>query len=285
MIENLYYSNQFMAADTPLLEAHIVLFGCPFDGTSSYRPGSRFAANAIREASWSLETYSPALDRDLADVKFHDAGDIELPFGDTQRTLAMVRSLTAEILTSNKIPFMIGGEHLLTLPTVEACFDAYPDLQVIQFDAHCDLRDDYLGDRLSHACVARRILDFVSPDHVFQFGVRSGTRDEFGFAQKHGLQHEIDDITRIRKRIGTKPVYVTIDLDVLDPSVLPGTGTPEPGGLHFQQLVDTIYQLQALHIVGLDVVELSPQLDPTGVSNIVAAKVIRECLLAFFDLG
>lgn len=282
MIEKLYYSNQFMAADQSFAAANIVLFGCPFDGTVSYRPGSRFAANAIREASWGLETYSPVLDLDLVDLKFHDGGDIELPFGNSLTALAMVQEITADILRANKVPFMIGGEHSLTLAPVKACADFFPNLQVVQLDAHCDLRTDYLGDELSHACVARRIVEYLSTECLFQFGIRSGTKTEYDFARQHQIQYDIKQAAEVAARLRNKPVYLTIDLDVLDPSVLPGTGTPEPGGLTFQELFSILRNFAGLNLVGMDVVELAPNLDPSGVSTIVAAKIIRECLLMFW---
>lgn len=282
MLSNLYFSNQFMAADAAFEKARVVLFGCPFDGTASYRPGSRFAPNAIREASWGLETYSPALDRDLSEVAFIDAGDLEFPFGNKTQTLSQILNKTSEFLNEHKVPFMLGGEHLLTISTVQACHQKYADLHVIQFDAHCDLRNNYLGEQLSHATVMRRVLDHIDAGRVFQFGIRSGPHEEFIFAREKKLQYRRDQITDVKRKIGEQPVYLTIDLDVLDPSVLPGTGTPEPGGWQFSELIESIYALAGLKIVGLDVVELAPSYDPTQVSSIVAAKIVRECLLSFF---
>ncbi len=257
-------------------EGRISLFGAPFDSTTSYRPGSRFGPGAIRESSYGLETFSPALDADLEDCPFTDMGDLELPFGDPNPALALIEERTREILRRNRIPFLLGGEHLVSLGAVRAAAEMHPGLQVIHLDAHADLRDDYLGMKLSHATVMRRVIDLVGADAISQIGIRSCTREEFALAKT--LKRRPDDIFA---KVGDKPCYITCDLDVLDPSVLPGTGTPEPGGLMFSELIGILASLVTrLRIVGLDVVELAPQLDPTGVSAVTAAKVVRECLIA-----
>ncbi len=254
----------------------ICLFGAPFDSTASFRPGARFGPGAIREVSYALETFSPVQLFDLEDCSFMDRGDLELPFGDPNPALASIEETTQDILSAGKIPFLLGGEHLVSLGAIRAAARVYPDLKVIHLDAHADLREDYLGMKLSHATVMRRVLDLLGEDSVRQIGIRSCTRDE----------HEA--VTRLKSSpeqialwAGTNPCYLTCDLDILDPSVLPGTGTPEPGGLMFNELTDILIStISRLHIVGLDVVELAPQLDPAGVSAVVAAKVVRECLIA-----
>ncbi|MBZ4672171.1 agmatinase [Deferribacterales bacterium Es71-Z0220] len=272
-------SNCFIGCNKELKEAEIALIGLPYDGTSSYRPGSRFAPNAIREASYGLETYSPVFDADLEEnISVCDTGDIELPFGDVKRTLSMIYEKTKSL--SDKKVFAIGGEHLVTLPVFQALYDKFPELYVIHFDAHADLRDDYLGDTLSHATVIRRISDITGFGKIFQYGIRSGTKEEYQLIKKHNtLNRPIDDIKKI---IGNAPVYLTVDLDVLDPSIFPGTGTPEPGGYTYIQLLEKIRNLHDMNIIGCDVVELSPHYDQSGVSTIVAAKIIREL---FFILG
>jgi agmatinase len=272
-------SNCFIGCNKELKEAEIALIGLPYDGTSSYRPGSRFAPNAIREASYGLETYSPVFDADLEEnISVCDTGDIELPFGDVKRTLSMIYEKTKSL--SDKKVFAIGGEHLVTLPVFQALYDKFPELYVIHFDAHADLRDDYLGDTLSHATVIRRISDITGFGKIFQYGIRSGTKEEYQLIKKHNtLNRPIDDIKKI---IGNAPVYLTVDLDVLDPSIFPGTGTPEPGGYTYIQLLEKIRNLHDMNIIGCDVVELSPHYDHSGVSTIVAAKIIREL---FFILG
>ena len=276
----------FIACDAEYEDAKVVIFGAPFDSTTSYRPGARFGSAAIRHESYGLETYSPYLNCDLEDLDVYDAGDLELPMGSAEMTLDAISACTSEILNAGKIPFMLGGEHLVTLGTVREVAKKYPDLHIIHFDAHADLRDDYLGVKLSHACVLRRCHDILGDGRIHQFGIRSGERAEFEFARAghtdlhpfslEGLDSVADDLASSRV-----PVYFTIDLDVLDPSVFPGTGTPEAGGVSFDQLRKALTKVcQTVNVVALDVTELAPTLDPSGVSTAVAGKVVRELLLA-----
>ena len=273
----------FIACDSEYEDSSIVLFGAGFDGTTSFRPGTRFAPSAIRNESFGIETYSPYQDKDMADYKFFDSGDLELPFGSVSRTLADISVRTSAILSDGKIPFMIGGEHLVTFGSVMAVKDEYEDLYIIHFDAHADLRDDYLGQKLSHACVLRRCHELVGDGHIFQFGIRSGDREEFVFAKDHTCMNKFNfnNLENIVEKLKGKKVYFTLDLDVLDPSVFPGTGTPEAGGVSFEELRKAVTLVcSELDIVGCDVNELSPVYDQSGVSTAVACKLIREMLLA-----
>ncbi len=272
----------FIGFDSEFEESQIVLFGAPYDGTTSFRPGTRFAPEIIRKDSYGLETYSPYHDDDLEEYALFDSGDIEFPFGNRDKTLSMIEERTREIMAKGKIPFMIGGEHLVTFPVVKALTDKYDDLVVVHFDAHADLRQDYLGEKLSHATVLRRVWDMIGDNNIYQFGIRSGTREEFKWAEDHVQMRKFDlrGIEEVIDNIGDRPVYVTIDLDVLDPSIFPGTGTPEPGGVSFKELQEAIIKLKKLNIIGSDVVELSPQYDVSGVSTAVACKVIRELVLS-----
>lgn len=283
----------FIGCDAEYNEAKVVIFGAPFDSTTSYRPGARFGSSAIRHESYGLETYSPYLNRDLmfdedGNERYFvfDSGDIELPMGSSQMALDAISERTAEILDDKKLPFMLGGEHLVTLGAFREVAKRYPDVHIIHFDAHCDLRQDYLGVELSHACVLRRCHDIIGDGKIHQFGIRSGDRDEWAFARAghtdmhpftlNGLQECIEEFASEHA-----PVYLTIDLDVLDPSVFPGTGTPEAGGITFNELREAIYSIcSQLNIVGVDVNELAPTLDTSGVSTAVACKVIRELLLS-----
>ncbi len=271
----------FIGCEADYAKADIVLFGAPFDGTVSYRPGTRFAMAEIRKESYGLETYSPYLKEDLEDRHVFDGGDLELPFGNTRRALDMIKTTTGEILGDQKIPLMVGGEHLVTLGAVEAVQSKYEDLRILHFDAHADLRQDYLGEPLSHATVIRRCYDLLGDQKIYQMGIRSMTKEEDVFAETHVLQHKYDlsALPDFLAELCEFPLYVTIDLDVLDPAFFPGTGTPEPGGISFHALLAAIHQLKGLNIVGADVVELSPHYDPSGVSTITAAKIIRELLL------
>jgi agmatinase len=276
----------FIACDADYEDAKVVMFGAPFDSTTSYRPGARFGSAAIRHESYGLETYSPYLDKDLEDIQVFDAGDLELPMGSAEKALDAISVLTAEMLDDGKLPLMMGGEHLVTLGAFREVQKRYPDVHIIHFDAHADLRDQYLDVQLSHACVMRRCHDIIGDGHIHQFGIRSGERAEFDFARAghtdfhpftfDGLEEVIDKLVHLQV-----PVYFTIDLDVLDPSVFPGTGTPEAGGVSFDQLRKALTIVcKRLSVVAMDVTELAPTLDPSGVSTAVAGKVVRELLLA-----
>lgn len=273
----------FIACDAEYDDATIVLFGAGFDGTTSFRPGTRFAPSAIRNDSFGIETYSPYQDKDMLDFSYFDSGDLELSFGSTNRVIADIASRSAQILRDGKLPFMIGGEHLVTLGSVMAVADTYEDLHIVHFDAHADLRNDYLGQKLSHACVLRRCHEIVGDGHIFQFGIRSGDRDEFRFATAHTYMNKfnLNGLAQTIEYLKGKNVYLTIDLDVLDPSVFPGTGTPEAGGITFNELRNAVTSVcSQLNVVACDVNELSPQYDQSGVSTAVACKLIRELLLA-----
>ena len=274
----------FIGCDASYEDARIVLFGAPFDSTTSFRPGTRFAPHAIRSESFGLETYSPWLDRDLEDISVFDSGDIELCIGSADKALNQISDRTATILKDGKIPFMIGGEHLVTLGAFREVFKKYPNVHIIHFDAHTDLRDDYLDVKLSHACVIRRCHDLVGDGRIHQFGIRSGERAEWQWAREgHTDLHpfSFDGLAETVKGLGNVPVYFTIDLDVMDPSVFPGTGTPEYGGVTFMQLFEALKTVcGGCNIVGLDVNELCPPYDQTGASTAAACKIIRELLLS-----
>lgn len=274
----------FIGCDAGYAEAGIVIFGAPFDSTTSYRPGTRFGSKAIRGESYGLETYSPYQDKDLTDYDIFDSGDIELSMGSSEMALGQISERTAEILGDGKIPFMIGGEHLVTLGAFREVYKMYPDVHVIHFDAHTDLRDEYLGVGLSHACVIRRCHDLTGDGRIHQFGIRSGDRPEFMWAAEgHTDMHKFsfDGLKDTVASLGDVPVYFTIDLDVLDPSIFPGTGTPEAGGVSFMELIGAIRTVcGTCKVVGCDVNELCPTYDQSGVSTAVACKVVRELLLS-----
>lgn len=276
-------SNTFIGFEDDFNESQAVLFGVPFDGTTSFKPGARFAPSAMREESWAIESYSPYLDRDLEDLKLFDYGNLELPFGDKMSALSMIEEIVDEIVASNKKPIMMGGEHLVSYAPIKALSKKYEDLNIIHFDAHTDLRKDYLGEEFSHATVFRRVYDLLGDDRLNQFCIRSGLKEEFEWAKTHAhlekfTYNTLEDRVEVLKH---KPVYISIDLDVFDPSVFPGTGTPEPGGINFHQMLEIIGILSKLeNVVGLDVVELSPKHDASGVSTAVACKTLRELVLA-----
>jgi agmatinase len=260
----------------------VVVFGAPYDSTTSFRPGTRFASQFIRNESWGLETYSPYQNRDLTDYNVFDAGDLVLPFGNTVKALSLIESFTKEILNDKKIPLMIGGEHLVTYGAVKAVSDKYEDLHIVHFDAHADLRDTFMDEKLSHATVLRRCWELTGDNRIFQFGIRSGGKSEFLWGEEHVYtnKYNFSTLEEILNKIKNYPVYLTIDLDVLDPSVFPGTGTPEPGGVSFHELLNAVLLMKNINIVGCDINELSPHYDSSGVSTAVAAKILRELLLA-----
>lgn len=271
----------FIGCESEYEDAGIVIFGAPFDSTTSYRPGTRFASSAIRNESFGLETYSPYQDKDLTDYQIYDGGDLELPFGDPSDALAQIEEYVDQVVNDNKIPLMIGGEHLVTLGAVRSVVKKYKDLHIVHFDAHADLREEYLGVTLSHATVLHRCHDLVGDHKIFQFGIRSGDREEFRWGKDHvtTCKFNFDTLDEVVEQLQGKPVYFTLDLDVLDPSVFPGTGTPEAGGVTFMELLGAIEKVAKLNIVGADMNELSPIYDQTGASTAVACKVLREILL------
>ena len=274
----------FIGCDCEYDEAKIVMFGAPFDSTTSFRPGTRFASQAMRSESFGIETFSLYQMKDLLDIKVFDSGDLELPFGSPNKALSDIQARTAAILADGKMPCMLGGEHLVTLGAVRAAAEKYPDLHVIQFDAHADLRDEYLGVKLSHACVMRRCHDLLGDGRIFQFGIRSADKSEVDFMMEQHTSMNLFDFRTISEAvgyIGAAPVYFTLDLDVLDPSEFPGTGTPEAGGVHFDELLDAIEVLSDLNIVAFDMNELSPAYDHSGRSTALACKLMREMLLRF----
>ena len=274
----------FIGCDSSYRAADIVLYGAPFDSTTSYRPGARFGPAAMRHESYGLETYSPYQDKDLTDIKVFDSGDMELCFGSSESALKDIEARAETILQDGKFPLLLGGEHLVTLGAVRAAAHKYPAMHIIHFDAHADLRQDYLGAELSHACVLRRCHDILGDGRIHQFCIRSGDREEFTFAKTHTDMHKFDfsGLEALTAELchTQVPVYLTIDLDCLDPSCFPGTGTPEAGGVTFMQLLNAIFTVSKTNIIGADVNELAPMLDASGVSTAMACKVLRELLLA-----
>ncbi len=273
----------FIGCDSDYEDSKMVIFGAPYDGTCSYRPGTRFASAAIRNESYGIETFSPYQERDLLDYPIFDGGDLELPFGDPRRPLEMIEAMESQLLEDGKLPIMIGGEHLVTLGAIRSVVKKYPDVHIIHFDAHADLRDDYLSVKLSHATVMRRCHELVGDHRIYQFGIRSGDREEFAWGKDHvtTCRFNFETLSKVVVELKEKqvPVYLTIDLDVLDPSVFPGTGTPEAGGVTFMELLNAIKEVSSLPIIAADMNELSPTYDASGASTAVACKLLRELLL------
>ncbi len=272
----------FIGCDTEYDRAKIVIFGAPFDSTTSFRPGARFGPAAMRHESFGIETYSPYQDEDLSDYEIMDSGDLELCFGSAESALSDIEDRAAEILSDGKLPLLLGGEHLVTLGAFRAVERKYRDVHIIHFDAHADLRDDYLGARLSHACVIRRCHDIIGDGRIHQFCIRSGERNEFRFAAEHTDMHKFsfEGLADTIAALGDKPIYFTIDLDCLDPSEFCGTGTQEAGGVSFKELLSAILTVCKGNVVAADMNELSPMLDASGRSTALACKTLRELMLA-----
>ena len=276
MLSGPFLDRNWIGQNPDYNSSDIVMLGLPFDGTVSYRSGSRFAPEQIRLASWGLEDYSPRFDRHLEDVNFHDAGDLEFPLGNTYKSLDLIEKNVEEIYRDGKRVFAIGGEHLVTLPEIKAVSKFYKDFAVVHFDAHTDLREEYLGEEMSHSAVIRHVSKIVGAENIKQIGIRSGMKEEWEFMKEHNtLISKYSELDVFKD----KKIFVTVDLDVLDPSVLPGTGTPESGGMQFNELIGWFEYLKKFDIIGADVVELAPDYDASGVSTAVAAKVIRELLM------
>lgn len=277
MLKGPFLDRTWMGQNPDYETADIVMLGLGFDGTVSYRSGSRFAPEQIRLASWGLEEYSPRFDKELENCNFHDAGDLEFPLGNTVKTLEVIKENVQQIYKDGKRVFGIGGEHLVTYPEILAVSEVYGDeLAIVHFDAHTDLRDEYLGEELSHSAVIKLCSKYVKPENIKQIGIRSGMKEEWEFMQKHNTL--IHDYSGLDCLLGKK-VFVTVDLDVLDTSVMSGTGTPEVGGMSFDELMGWFEYLKKFDIVGADVVELAPDYDTSGCSTAVATKVIRELLM------
>lgn len=277
-------SNNFMGSCDSYEEASAVIVGVPMDYTVSYRPGSRFASQALRNVSYALEEYSVYQDKDLADYIFYDWGDISLPIGNVPLSLDRIGQVTAQICQDRKFPVYIGGEHLITYPIIKETYKHFPELVVLQFDAHADLRLDYLGESNSHATVMRKVAEIIGGQNLFQFGIRSGTKDEFAYA-KANTHMFIDNVIAPLKEslpvVGDRPVYITIDIDVVDPAFAPGTGTVEPAGISSREMIEAIHAMQDLHVVGMDIVEIAPAFDQSERTALLGAKIIRESIMAF----
>jgi len=262
-------------------EADIALFGVCWDGTSSFKAGSRFAGFAVREASFGMEEFSFYQRQSLLDIKFADYGDLFLPPGQKERVMADIASAVKEIRAKGQFPIAFGGEHLVALPLILAAYEEHPDMALVHFDAHADLRPDLWGDTLTHATIIGRAADRIGFEHIFQFGIRSGSLEEWQLAQKHKTirPFTLEAIDEALAKLGDRPIYLTLDMDVLDPSLYSGTGTPEPGGIGWDLLIAGLKRFRGRKLVGMDCLELAPHYDPTGVSAMTMAKTLREMII------
>ncbi|MCK1994575.1 agmatinase [Peribacillus muralis] len=286
-----YSGNVFIKSHPDFEESEAVLYGMPMDWTVSFRPGSRFGPTRIREVSIGLEEYSPYLDRELEEVKFYDAGDIPLPFGNPQRSIDMIEEFVDGVLDAGKFPLGMGGEHLVTWPVIKAMYKKYPDMAIIHMDAHTDLREDYEGEPLSHASIIRKSAELIGPKNVYSFGIRSGLKEEFQWAKENGMHiskfEVLEPLKEVLPQLAGRPVYVTIDIDVLDPAHAPGTGTVDCGGITSKELLASIHEIarSEINVVGCDLVEVAPIYDPSEQTANTASKLIREMILGWVQKG
>ncbi len=281
-----YSGNVFIASHSNYNESEIVIYGMPMDFTVSYRPGSRFGPKRIREVSIGLEEYSPYLYRELHEVKYFDAGDIPLPFGNPEKSINMIADYVSQILEDDKFPLGLGGEHLVTWPIVKEVYKKYPDMLFFHIDAHADLREDYEGEILSHATPVRKIAELIGGKNVYQFGIRSGLKEEFLYAKENLNFYPfevLEPLKKVLETIADRPIYVTIDIDVLDPAFAPGTGTLEAGGITSKEILAAIHEISKAkaNIIGADIVEVAPIYDLADQTAILASKLVREMILGF----
>jgi len=283
--DNFSNSGKFLSSINDYKESDIVIVGVPMDYTVSFKPGTRFGPQAIRTASLGLEEYSVYLDRNLKEKKYYDFGDLILPYGNVEKSLDIIGNAAKEILDDGKKPLFLGGEHLISAPVIKEVYKKYGDeLVVLHFDAHTDLRTEFFGEENSHATVLRKASEFVNNKNMYHFGIRSGIKEEFGFSYKNTnmfLFDVVEPLKSVLEYIKSKPIYITWDIDVLDPAYAPGTGTPEPGGITSKEAFNAIHILKDLNVVGMDLVEVSPDYDHSGITSILAAKLIRESILSF----
>lgn len=281
MIFNLYKSS-FLCSSNDYENSKVIIAGIPMDFTVSFKPGSRFGPSKIREVSVGLEEYSVYQDKNLFSKLFCDIGDLELPFGNTNKCIEVIYGFAEKLFKDGKIPIFLGGEHLVSFPLIKAAREVYNDIAVLHFDAHADMRDDYLGEKFSHATVMRRVGEIIGFGNLYQFGIRSGSEEEISFAKRNSniyFVHEIEKFFEVIEKLKSKKVYLSIDIDVVDPAFAPGTGTPEPGGLTSLQLLEIILKMKHLDIIGADIVEVSPYYDISDRTSLLAAKIVRELIL------
>jgi agmatinase len=274
----------YIGGDTAYEEADAVILGIPMDYTVSFRPGTRMGPQSIRNVSSGIEEYSVYLDRDLSDYAYCDLGDLALPFGNVEKSLKVIETAARQVVKDGKFPIFLGGEHLVTFPLIKPFVDKYPELRVVHFDAHADLRTDYSGEYNSHATVIRKVSEMLGPKRVYQFGIRSGIKEEFVFAKEHNhlvVEEVLEPLKAVIPHLKGKPVYVTLDIDVVDPAFAPGTGTQEAGGCTSREIIKAIHALGELNVVGFDLVEVSPVMDASERTALLAAKIVREAILSF----
>jgi agmatinase len=277
---------RFIACRASLPEARVALFGIPFEGRVNLRRGADHGPRELRLASDSIETYSPFLGRDLEDLAIADLGDCELGDGSPREQLARAREEIRRFWRPGLRPVMLGGDHTATLPVIEVLAPAIPELRILQLDAHPDLREEFLGERCNYASAMARVMDVVAPERVYQVGMRTGAREEYQRKAPHLFPahrtRPLDAVRSLLPELAAHPLYVTVDVDVLDPSEAPGTGAPEPCGITAAELVEIVRLLAPCSIVGTDLMEVAHAWDPSGRTGITACWILREAILTWW---
>jgi agmatinase len=270
-------------------EALFVVVGAPLDMASSYRGGSSEAPRAVREASRSLELCTALSNIDMEAIGFHDAGDIVIAPGDIIESMKRIESVVRGILESGKRVFIIGGEHTVTLSAFKAFSSMYSDACLIVFDAHADLRDEYLGSRYSHASVLRRIIEEAKPGKVVLIGARAVSREEIEYIKASDrsrlevvkvvgrvTEDKIKEVSKVIEVCRSRPKYVSVDIDFIDPAYAPGVQTPEPLGATPTEFFELISRVVDEHVYALDIVEITPPYDKSEITAFLGAKIIIE---------
>ena len=279
--------NVFSGFQTPFEKARYVIVGVPFDATSTFRTGARFAPNAIREASMNIETYSFRAKIDIEDLAIHDLGDLHAT-ADTKETLRRIQLVVKDLIEADKTPIILGGEHTITLGCFHGLGKQTQETAVVSFDAHLDLRDEYMGLKVSHTTFMRRLNEQAKPAKIVEIGTRAVCKQEMEYAEKeniksyttqqirkHGTETIMEEIQEILGEYNA--VYLTVDMDVLDPAYAPAVQNPEPDGLDMQTLLEILSKICEKSIVALDLVEVTPHYD-SGITSMEAAKILFEAL-------
>ena len=280
-------TNVFSGMQKSFADAKYVVFGVPFDSTSTYRNGARFAPQAIRQASLNIETYSFRSGVDVEDLALHDAGDLDVSM-ETQKTVDMTRLVVEDILAANKMPVALGGEHLITLGTVKGLGKRAVETAIVSFDAHLDLRCEFMGSTVSHTTFMQLISEEVKPAKIIEVGTRAAGKEELAHAKKAGVEFfTSQEIIKQgsflvgeqlkEKLLPYDNLYLTVDMDVLDPAFAPAVQNPEPDGITTSALIDLACSICDKRVLGFDLVEIVPIYDK-GISAVVTAKVAFEML-------
>lgn len=274
----------FSGFQKPFEQSDYVILGVPFDITSTYRTGARFGPLAIRQASLNIETYSFRSQMDVEDLKIHDLGDLHIA-SDVTETLRRLELVVKNVLDKEKTPVLIGGEHTITLGAAKGVGKTFG---IVSFDAHLDLRNEYMNLKTSHTTFMRRINEQVKPTKIVEIGTRAVCKEELQYAKEANIQYfTMEQIRReecrgLCRKIGEtlgdcENIYLTIDMDVLDPAYAPAVQNPEPDGLDMATFLDILETVCSFPIIGLDLVEVAPNYD-SGLTSIQAAKILFEAL-------